>query len=208
MKHLIALLFVFSLCDAVLPEQFNAKAYGQIVVDTIYVREDGTTIYWPQLFRNDNHKFSPQSLGSGAVGAGKILLGNRTWADLPIGLPSQSGNAGKILRTNGTSASWVEEPYVNTAAVSGGAGNAVFYLTNDKTSTGTALYTSVTDVVPFINDSGANYTYSWSYNAGTKALTVNVKTNGTTVISLITVLTAPINVANGTSVRVQVKGNQ
>lgn len=99
--------------------------------------------------------------------------------------------------------------YTNTAAVAGGAGNAVFYLTSDKTSTGAALYTNVTYVSPIVNDSTVNYTYGWSYNAGTKALTVNVKqATGINVALLsLTLLQTPNNVANGTSVQVLVKGN-
>lgn len=99
--------------------------------------------------------------------------------------------------------------YTNTVAVAGGAGNAVFYLTSDKTSTGTALYTNVTYVSPIVNDSTVNYTYGWSYNAGTKALTVNVKqATGINVALLsLTLLQTPNNVANGTSVQVLIKGN-
>lgn len=99
--------------------------------------------------------------------------------------------------------------YTNTVAVAGGAGNAVFYLTSDKTSTGTALYTTVTYVNPVVNDSTVNYTYGWSYNAGTKALTVNVKqATGINVALLgLTLLGVPANVANGVNVQVLVKGN-
>lgn len=36
------------------------------------------------------------------------------------GLPSQTGNAGKFLTTDGTDASWSDKPLVNTATMSGG----------------------------------------------------------------------------------------
>ncbi len=103
----------------------------------------------------------------------------------------------------------VNTDYVNTATVAGGAGNSVFYLTSDKTSTGTALYTTVTYVNPIVNDSNVNYSYSWSYNAGTKALTVNTKAAVGLNVALVglTLLGVPSNVANGTSVQVFVKGN-
>jgi len=98
--------------------------------------------------------------------------------------------------------------YTNTASVSGGSGNAVFYLTSDKTSTGTALYANGNVFPnPIVNDSSNNYTYGWSYNSSTRALTVNVKQNGTAILSLINVLTGPANVSNGTVVQVTVNGN-
>ena len=97
--------------------------------------------------------------------------------------------------------------YFNTVPVSG-SGNAVFYLTNDKTSTGTALFSNIVTVLPIINDSANNYTYGWSYNATTKALTVNAKvSSGINVAALgLTLLGAPVNVANGTNIQILVKG--
>lgn len=96
--------------------------------------------------------------------------------------------------------------YTNTVAVAGGAGNATFYLTNDKTSTGIALYTNINYVSPIVNDATNNYTYGWAYNPTTKALTVNVRANtGLTVLGL-QVLGAPANIANGTNVQILVKG--
>ena len=99
--------------------------------------------------------------------------------------------------------------YTNTAVVAGGAGNAVFYLTSDKTSTGIALYTNITYVNPIVNDSSLNYSYGWNYNAGTKALTVNTKAAVGLNIALLslTLLGVPSSVANGTNVQVLVKGN-
>lgn len=103
----------------------------------------------------------------------------------------------------------IPNDYTNTVAVAGGAGNAVFYLTSDKTSTGTALYTTVTYVNPIVNDSTVNYTYGWSYNAGTKALTVNVKQATGINVALVglTLLGVPANAPNSTNVSVLVKGN-
>lgn len=98
--------------------------------------------------------------------------------------------------------------YTNTATVTS-AGNAIFYLTSDKTSTGTALYTNLNFVAPIVNDSVSNYTYGWSYNSTTKALTVNVKASPALNVAAmgLTVLGIPANVANGTSVQVLVKGS-
>ena len=48
--------------------------------------------------------------------AGQLLTknsgtdGDASWQDPPVTLPSQTGNAGKILETDGTSASWVDKP--------------------------------------------------------------------------------------------------
>lgn len=97
--------------------------------------------------------------------------------------------------------------YTNTTAVSGGAGNVVFYLTSDKTSTGTALFSNVTTVIPLVNDASTNYTYGWTYNSTTKALTVNVKSSPGLVVGVLTLLGVPVNVANGTNVQILVKGN-
>ncbi len=98
--------------------------------------------------------------------------------------------------------------YTNTGSISGGSGNVVFYLTSDKTSTGTALYSTITYVNPIVNDAIINYTYGWSYNSTTKALTVNVKAATGLYVALLnlTLLGTPANVANGTSVNILVKG--
>lgn len=98
--------------------------------------------------------------------------------------------------------------YAHNATTTGTTGNAVFYLTSDKTSTGTALYTNITYVGPIINDSTLNYTYGWSYNPATKALTVNAKSAAGINVALVglTLLGAPVNVAAGTQIFVLVKG--
>lgn len=98
-------------------------------------------------------------------------------------------------------------PYINTSTTTSGV--ATFYLTSDKTITGSGLYSNVTYVNPVINDAASNYTYSWSYNSSTKALLVTAKASTQTAVALIglTVLGVPANVTNGTSVLVLVKGN-
>lgn len=103
----------------------------------------------------------------------------------------------------------INNDYTNTAIVSGGAGVAIFYLTNDKTSTGTALYTNINYVNPIVNNADLNYSYGWAYNSTTKALTVTTKAAVGLNISLLglTLLGVPSPVANGTSVQILVKGN-
>jgi len=100
--------------------------------------------------------------------------------------------------------------YTNTATTTGTAGVAVFYLTSDKTSTGTALYTNITYVNPVVNDLNANYTYGWTISGDKKTLTVSAKSaTPTGVIALlgISILGAPVNVSAGTNISVLVKGN-
>lgn len=120
-----------------------------------------------------------------------------------------SGNPGRFLLFEKMSS----PEYINNVAIAGGAGNAIFYLTNDKTSTGTGLFSNVNFVCPIVNDSVNNYTYGWSYNSGTKALTVNVKTNlqqnvlSTLLGALVPALAPPTNAANGVVVSLLVKGS-
>jgi hypothetical protein len=94
--------------------------------------------------------------------------------------------------------------YTNSDTVTGGAGNVIFYLTSDKTSTGTALYGSMPTVIPIVNDASTNYTYQWTLSGDFKTLTVNVKSSPGLVVGLLTLLGVPVNVANGTEVRVTV----
>lgn len=99
------------------------------------------------------------------------------------------------------------DDYYNTVSVAGGVGVAIFYLTSDKTSTGTALYTTLDYVNPFVNDATTNYSYGYSYNSGTKALSVTTnRAVGVTILS-INVLGIPTAVPNGTSIQVLVKGH-
>jgi hypothetical protein len=111
-------------------------------------------------------------------------------------------------RNNATIAS---NPIVETfnGVVAGGAGNVVFYLTTDGTSTGTALYTNVNYVLPVVNDSTTNYTYGWTISTDKKTLTINVKATPALAISLLglTLLGVPANASNGTSVNCLVVGN-
>lgn len=95
--------------------------------------------------------------------------------------------------------------YTNTATTTSGA--ATFYLTSDKTVTGTALYTTVNYINPVVNDINANYVYSWVISG--KTLTVTAKSAAPTgVIGIlgISVLGAPTTVVNGTTISVTVFG--
>ena len=103
----------------------------------------------------------------------------------------QSKKSGSIVQ---------DEPIFQSQLITG-------FVTSDKTSSGTALYSTIDLVMPIINDVTQNYTYGWAYNSSTKALTVTCKTNLTAVISLLTVVLGPTVVPSGTSVQVLVKGH-
>lgn len=102
------------------------------------------------------------------------------------------------------------QDYVNKVGTTGTTGNAVFYLTSDKTASGTALFTVDPLVFPIVNDATQNYTYGWTLSGDKKTLTVNVKSSAGINVSLVslTLLGAPVNVPAGTQVQILVKPNQ
>lgn len=147
---------------------------------------------------------------NGTGNTSQYFRGDGSIATFPTIPPAQV--QADFTQTNTSAVDYIKNKplpdYTNTVAVAGGAGNAVFYITSDKTSTGTALYTNITHVNPIVNDSSTNFTYGWSYNPTTKALTVNSKAGVTGIVILgISLLGAPVNVANGTNIQVLVKGN-
>lgn len=80
---------------------------------------------------------------------GKVLSTNGTapqWITAPDGLPSQTGNSGKYLTTNGTAASW--------ATVTGGSGSTSYSLSGNLT-----LDNTYNNAVIY-NTSASNYTVS------------------------------------------------
>lgn len=89
------------------------------------------------------------------------------------------------------------------ATVSGGT--AVFHLTADGTSTGTALYAEVfTDSVQLIvNDASASYQMAWAFSNGNRTLTVTA--NRLTTANLLTGVLGQTQ-ANGAVVRLSVEG--
>lgn len=97
--------------------------------------------------------------------------------------------------------------YYNSATTT--SGTATFYLTDNKLSTGTALYSQINYVNPLVNNVNGNYTFGWTVSPDLKTLTVQsrVATN-TAVIALIgiSVLGSTVQVPNGTTIQVLVKG--
>lgn len=96
-----------------------------------------------------------------------------------------------------------------SGVVAGGAGNVIFYLTDNGASNGNALFSSVKAVIPIINDASVNYTYGWVVSADRKTLTINAKASAGINVALLslTLLGVPGNVANGTVVSCIVAGS-
>lgn len=90
-----------------------------------------------------------------------------------------------------------------TATVAGSAGNAVFNLTNDGTSTGTALCPNgvmLNSPNLSVNDATAPYQFSWAWTNSNKTMTVLAqKASGLAVLTF-TLLGIPAPVPNGTNV--------
>jgi hypothetical protein len=86
----------------------------------------------------------------GTPDVGRILtsdaIGNATWADPPTGtLPSQTGNSGKFLTTDGTNASW--GTVSGALPATGGAAAAPGYAFSGNTNTG--MFSSATNEIGF-----------------------------------------------------------
>lgn len=134
------------------------------------------------------------SNGGGTVGV--------TDATAPTSITATNGST--VTQSGQSFTIDTKQIYTNTVAIAGGAGNAVFYLTSDKTSGGTALYANDPNVIPIVNDAANNYTYGWTLSGDKKTLTVNVKVSQSTYIALlgINLLGIPANAANGVVVQV------
>ena len=134
-------------------------------------------------------------------------------SSMPANYYPLTGNPSNFL-TSVPAQSWasiIGKPAIDyTNSANTVADSAVFYLTNDKTSTGTALYSTVTYVNPIINNRNGNYTFDWTVSSDKKVLTVKSKVaTNTAVIALlgISVLGSTVNVSTGTTISVLVKGN-
>lgn len=95
-----------------------------------------------------------------------------------------------------------------TATVSG-SGNATVYLTDNGISGGNAVFSDVYSVTPFVNDASDNYCYQYSLSGDKKTLTVNAKSSSAVNVALLglSLLGAPMNVPNGTTIHILVVGN-
>jgi hypothetical protein len=79
-----------------------------------------------------------------------VSSGTGTWQNAPVTLPSQSGNAEKILTTNGTSASWV------VPGITGGGTDNAFAETDATITTSYTLSTgkNAMTVSPIVINAG------------------------------------------------------
>lgn len=68
----------------------------------------------------------PQSRTLSINGTSFDLSANRTWTGVGIEIPSQTGNSGKLLTTNGTALSWVTASGETNTASNVGTGAGVF----------------------------------------------------------------------------------
>lgn len=96
--------------------------------------------------------------------------------------------------------------YTNTSTTT--SGTVIFYLTSDKTATGSALFpTTINFMKAEVSDANSGYNYSYAITNSNKTLTVTVKVASGVTLLGISVLAAPVNVANGTSVNILVLGS-
>ena len=93
--------------------------------------------------------------------------------------------------------------------VAGGAGDVVFYATDDGLVGGDALFSSIVGVIPILDVADPLVSISKPVvSNGTKTITTNIKTSQTTSVLGISVLSAdaPANAPNGTSVSFLITG--
>jgi hypothetical protein len=101
--------------------------------------------------------------------------------------------------------------YVATKNISGGAGQVVFQLTDDATSTGNALFPNGIDFIKAeISDNSKGYNYSYTLTNSNKTLTITAKYFAAiTILTTISVLAGvTTNAADTTSVMLHVKGRK
>ena len=82
-------------------------------------------------------------------------VATRSWSAPSGGLPSQTGNSGKFLTTNGTDASWSDKPLINKAVKE----NSVVINTSPNSTTVQAdgQYNTMLGYGARVNNSGAHY---------------------------------------------------
>lgn len=88
---------------------------GDVIAFTCTIEETGATYAWARI---DVQPQPAKELPTQAGNSGKFLTTNgvsASWATVG-GLPSQSGQSGKFLTTDGTDASWSDKPLVNNVA--------------------------------------------------------------------------------------------
>lgn len=103
------------------PNVFSTTAvddngWASFVITSLFGPQSSTVYSWERI-NTQPEPVIPDPLPSQTGNAGKFLTTNGTntsWATVDA-LPSQTGQSGKFLTTNGTDASWSDKPLVNTA---------------------------------------------------------------------------------------------
>lgn len=108
--------------------------------------------------------------------------------------------------------SWVCCPRAIFKAALVAAGVATFYLTDDGTAGGKAIFRNVYKPSTnfWVDDANAPYMFGgWALSGDKKTLTINVKQSAGIVIALLglTLLGVPTNAANGTEVNLSIWGD-
>jgi hypothetical protein len=110
----------------------------------------------------------PNSRAITINGTSQDLSANRTWSNVGIELPSQTGNSGKVLGTTGTVATWttptvtVSAPSFNNSITSGTAfqpnANSASAIIISSTLTGTLVGVYGTSIISISSTQSGTYT--------------------------------------------------
>ena len=91
---------------------------GTAIIDTTQIANDAITATQIEANAVGNSEMADDAVGvaelsaTGTASATTFLRGDNAW-QVPAGLPTQTSNAGKLLLTDGTDASWVSRPNKN-----------------------------------------------------------------------------------------------
>lgn len=142
---------------------------------------------------------------AGATGAtGATGSAGSTGATGAAGSNGSNGSNATVTAYEGITQKTSVFPIFKSAVVSSGV--AVFHLTNDGTSTGTALFPNgvIQDSVnTIVNDNGIPHQMSWAFSNSSKTITVTVNKLG--LANLITGVLGQV-AANGSTVKLSVFG--
>lgn len=127
---------------------------NDVVAFTCTITQTSSIYYWERI---DVQPQPAKELPTQAGNSGKFLTTNGvspSWATVDS-LPTQTGNAGKFLTTDGTDASWSDMPLVNTAT---GTLVAASWSSNSQTINVTGVTASNNVIVAPAPASQADYT--------------------------------------------------
>lgn len=216
-KCISAVLMMFAMlahADPAPSDVYVRSISYDIGVDEYWIHTTVSAVPWynPSTNRLEYMRFG--------TGLSTSVSGGITYLDvtgLSTKLDTPTGTTSQYLRGDGSLATFpmVGKAVVGTTEKSGtfrtyksatvSSGTAVFHLTSDGTSTGTALYTEVfqDSVQLIVNDSAASYQMSWAWSNSDKTLTVT--TNKLTTANILTGVLGQ-GQGNGAVVRLTVEG--